>query len=71
MTNDNVRSPKHYTQGLIETIDFIEDKLTREEFVGYIKGNVLKYISRANHKNGEEDLQKAEWYLHFLNTGEK
>ena len=69
--DDSVSSPTHYTQGNIETIDFIKEKLTEEEFRGYIKGNVLKYISRESLKNGDDDLQKAEWYLHYLNTGEK
>jgi len=43
---DNVNSPSHYTFGDIETIDYIRDKLTGDEFVGYCIGNVLKYISR-------------------------
>lgn len=71
MSNDTVKSPSHYTQGEIETIDFIQDKLTREEFKGYIKGNVIKYVTREALKGKTEDLQKAEWYLHFYNTGEK
>ena len=69
--NDNVSSPSHYTEGEIETIDFIRDKLSQEEFKGYIKGNVIKYITREAHKGKYEDLQKAEWYLHYYNTGEK
>lgn len=64
--NDNVNSPKHYTTGGIECIDYIQDKLTEEEFRGYIKGNVLKYITRERHKNGNEDLKKAKWYLDRL-----
>lgn len=71
VNNDTVKSPSHYTQGEIETIDFIKDKLTREEFKGYIKGNVIKYVTREALKGKSEDLQKAEWYLHFYNTGEK
>ena len=60
---DNVHSPAHYTQGGIETIDFIRAKLTPEEFRGYCKGNALKYVSRAELKNGDEDLRKAGVYL--------
>ena len=63
---DNVNHPSHYTEGKIECIDYIEDKLTEEEFRGYIKGNVLKYITREKHKNGDEDLKKAKWYLDRL-----
>lgn len=63
---DNVNHPRHYNTGNIEVIDIIRDKLTEEEFRGYIKGNVLKYITRERHKNGLEDLEKAAWYLNRL-----
>ena len=38
---DNVNHPKHYVQGGIETIDVIQSRLTKEEFVGYLKGSIL------------------------------
>lgn len=59
--NDNVNHPAHYTDGNIEVIDFIEDKL-----LGYHLGNAVKYISRAGKKDPDkyvEDLQKAAWYI--------
>lgn len=56
---DLVNSPPHYTTGGIETIDFIEAKK-----LNYNLGNVVKYITRADHKgNRAEDLRKAKWYL--------
>ena len=56
---DPVNNPAHYTAGGIETIDFIEAKR-----LGYNLGNVVKYITRADHKNNKlEDLRKAQWYL--------
>lgn len=56
---DNVNHPAHYKVGGIETIDFIEAKQ-----LNYNLGNVVKYITRADHKgNNIEDLQKARWYL--------
>ena len=56
---DMVNSPTHYKVGGIETIDFIEAKN-----LGYHLGNVIKYVSRADHKNARlEDLKKARWYL--------
>lgn len=61
-----VNHPAHYTAGRIETFDYIADCLSDEELRGYIKGNVLKYISRERHKNGDEDLKKAKWYLDRL-----
>ena len=64
--NENVVHPKHYNAGKIEVIRIMEDQLTDEEYRGYIKGQVLKYITRERHKNGLEDLQKAAWYLNRL-----
>lgn len=61
--SDNVNQPAHYTVGGIETIDFIRAKLTPEEFRGYCKGNVIKYVTRELHKGGVEDLRKAALYL--------
>ena len=56
---DNVNHPAHYKVGGIETIDFIEAKK-----LNYNLGNVIKYITRADHKgNTLEDLAKARWYL--------
>ena len=59
---DKVNHPEHYNQGTIECIDAIEAMLSQEEFVGYLRGNSLKYWWRFRYKNGIEDLRKAEWY---------
>ena len=65
--NDIVNKPKHYNQYGIECIDGIRASMSQEAFRGYLKGNVLKYVSRYKFK-GEplEDLQKASWYLNRL-----
>ena len=63
---DNVNHPVHYTTGGIECIEAIEAQLTPEEYRGYLKGNVAKYVWRENHKGGKESLQKAQWYLSRL-----
>ena len=56
---DNVNHPSHYKVGGIETIDFIEAKS-----LSYNLGNVVKYLTRADHKGNKiEDLKKAQWYL--------
>lgn len=56
---DPVNHPAHYKVGGIETIDFIEAKK-----LGYNLGNVVKYLTRADHKGNKlEDLRKAQWYL--------
>lgn len=61
---DVVNKPKHYTYGDIEVIDYIEQvtKNYKPE-LAFAIGNAIKYISRANRKNGKEDLDKARWYL--------
>ena len=56
---DPVNHPAHYKVGGIETIDFIEAKK-----LGYNLGNVVKYLTRADHKGNKlQDLRKAQWYL--------
>ncbi|HEY9819095.1 MAG TPA: DUF3310 domain-containing protein [Candidatus Obscuribacterales bacterium] len=60
---DPVNKPIHYGSGKIEAIEYIEDFLTREEYIGYLRGNIAKYMHRFRYKNGVEDLQKAQWYL--------
>ena len=56
---DPVNHPAHYKTGGIETIDFIESK-----GLNYNLGNVVKYITRADHKGDrKQDLEKAAWYL--------
>ncbi len=59
---DAVDKPEHYNSGDIECIDGIEAMLTKEEFIGYLRGNSLKYRWRYPYKNGTEDLKKAAWY---------
>ena len=61
---DMVNSPSHYNFGDIEVVDFI-DQVTKHynSDVAYHIGNAIKYISRAPHKNGKEDVAKAKWSI--------
>jgi len=55
-------SPAHYRQGSIEVWDFIVD-----QELGYLEGNIVKYITRAGKKDNEsrlDDLLKAQAYIH-------
>lgn len=61
---DNVNNPSHYTAGGIETLDYIKAKV--KDYPSYVAGNILKYVSRYEHKNGIEDLKKAQFYLNDL-----
>lgn len=71
---DAVDEPDHYTAGGIETIDYIRAKLTPEEFAGYCRGNMLKYVSRVGLKDdAAQDMRKAlkygEYWLSARNAG--
>lgn len=68
--SDPVNAPSHYT-GKIECIDYLRDKLTKEEFTGFCMGNVLKYSSRWRKKDGLQDLKKAKVYLEWAIENEE
>jgi hypothetical protein len=65
-----VNHPPHYgsdTLSGIECIDAIEAASTRDEFTGFLKGQVLKYAWRFGRKGrAVEDAKKAAWYLDRL-----
>lgn len=61
--NNNAVSPAHYKDGDVECIEAIRAALGDEGFEAYCTGNVIKYSWRYKHKNGLEDLQKAQVYL--------
>ena len=63
---DLVNNPDHYNQGEIECIDAIEAMLSKREFIGYLRGNSLKYRWRFPYKDGVQDLDKAMWYENRL-----
>ena len=64
---DVVNHPAHYADGgSIECIEAIESALTDEEYRGYLKGNIQKYVWRERNKGGTESLKKAQWYLDRL-----
>lgn len=61
---DMVNRPPHYRlPDGSEAIDHIKAALTKEQLMGYYKGNALKYTLRAERKGGAEDFKKAAWYL--------
>lgn len=56
----------HYKNQGIEPIDLMRKNFSKEEFAGFLQGNVLKYMLRYKDKNGVEDLKKAKTYLSWL-----
>lgn len=63
-------NPEHYKQGDIECIDAIRAALTPEEFRGYCKANVIKYVWRERHKQQDTALRKARDYLSQVLDGQ-
>ena len=61
-----VDKPTHYTSGAVECIDAIRSALSPDEFRGFCKGNILKYVWRERLKNGDEDLKKGAQYMEWL-----
>lgn len=60
---ERINHPSHYNTDGIEVIDAIEAWGFGE---GFNKGNAIKYIARAGHKDKAtevEDLEKAKWYI--------
>lgn len=65
--NDLVKSPNHYTVGGLEVKEILKAKLSPEEFRGYCKGNVMKYMMRAEFKGTPAiDYAKAAEYARWL-----
>lgn len=52
-----IKHPKHYTRG-IECWDYLVS-----QGMGFLEGNVVKYVTRYKDKNGIKDLYKARAYL--------
>ena len=62
-----VERPDHYNTGAIEAIEAISASMDSEQYFGYLKGNVMKYLWRYDYKEKPvEDLRKADWYLNRL-----
>jgi hypothetical protein len=61
-------NPDHYKRGNIEAIEAIKESMTEEAYLGYLKGNILKYLWRwdSKHDTTQEQvtcIKKAGWYL--------
>lgn len=59
--NDVQVGGNHYKDNSIQPWDFIV-----QNELGYLEGNIIKYVSRHKSKNGMQDLQKAKHYLEKL-----
>ena len=68
MKPDNVNHPEHYTECSLECIDVMLAVFGRKAVTDFCILNAFKYMWRYEHKNGLEDLQKAERYLAMATT---
>ncbi len=66
--NNAVEHPKHYRlEGIREVLDVIRYALSEEEYLGFLKGNVIKYALRAPYKGElEQDWEKASYYADLV-----
>jgi hypothetical protein len=66
-TADDIQiSGNHYKDMPIQPWHIMEAVLSPEEFVGFLKGNVIKYSLRAGRKDGSDDAGKAKHYMQKL-----
>lgn len=69
---DNKPPVDHYDRGTIQPIDFMEGSFTLDEYRGFLKGQVIKYIARYRYKGTPlDDLAKAKRYLEWLDEFER
>ena len=60
-TDFKMKSPDHYSKSGIQPLDYI---IAND--LSFIEGNIIKYVTRYKHKDGVEDLLKAQEYLRLL-----
>lgn len=64
-------SGNHYKDMPIQPWHVMEAVLTHDEFVGFLKGNIIKYSLRAGRKDGSDDAGKARHYMKKLEEVER
>lgn len=56
----------HYNDKKIQPWAAMEEWMTPEQFVGFLRGSALKYLARCDDKGGLEDIKKAQHYIDKL-----
>ena len=59
--------PDHYNKP-VQPWEYMESLMSEEAFIGYLQGNVIKYVSRFQDKGGLQDIDKAIHYLQKIKT---
>ena len=66
LASDTQVGGDHYRSKAIQPWTAMEAWMSRDEFEGYLRGNIIKYLARYRDKDGERDLLKAKHYLDRL-----
>lgn len=64
--NEQQVGGSHYVSKSVQPWDAMASWMSPEEFAGFLRGNVIKYVARCRDKGGVEDLEKASHYLSKL-----
>ena len=77
-TQEGTMHDKHYRNAVVEPILVMQALFSRDEFIGFLKGNILKYRLRMGHKGTEEDMKADydkicvyEMWLDTIKNGER
>lgn len=62
----SAQEAQHYKDCVMEPIEVMQSVLSYPEFLGFLKGNIIKYRMRAQHKGKEEDIGKSLQYSYWL-----
>ena len=68
------RKSSHYQLTMLQPLEIMQRTMTKEEFIGFLKGNIIKYSIRGGHKEGEspeKDLTKVNTYHRWLRLAEQ
>ena len=68
------RKSSHYQLTLLQPLEIMQRTMTKEEFIGFLKGNIIKYAIRGGHKEGEspeKDMTKVNTYHRWLRLAEQ
>ena len=68
---DKQEGGSHYKDMTVQPWAVMQAVMTHEEFVGFLKGNIIKYGMRAGRKDGTDDAGKLQHYMEKLAEVEK
>lgn len=63
LKEDVVNHPSHYETGKFECIEVMEEIYGRADVKAFCRCNAFKYLYRCKNKNGNQDIDKARWYI--------